>query len=457
MTHKNGLLSRVQETDASSLDLPEAHNWPSAAFRTLDVLTRCPICGDHFRAPMSLACAHTFCSACIRRAFSYRSECPECRTAGSVSQMRKNRLVEDITVAWQQARLEVLHWTLQTQREADLGHETPDTARLKTVATSAVGTTPRASSSRTITARARSLSTPLAVASVDPDVARPVSTSVPSLRTVDRAACLEPDVRSVPDAVSFSQGHTLGERALLETAADAVHRPGSERSAATLSSSRSMDERGLDSNSDHGWPGASIAPHPVPNARPTASTTETDTESSSVSDAASFRRRTGCEKTHQKQRSRHIVCPICNHPYPQAFIQAHVDECLDRVDAQSVDNPRSVERQLSKKHTSRSGSEYPLGKIHEVWYDGQSERRLRAMIQSLGVNIPPPWYRHRQGLIYIHREYVIRHNAECDVEPITERKKLRQICREVEELAWSQIQIAPSTTRSAEEEIPGLT
>jgi len=42
-------------------------------------LANCPICLDCIRSPMITPCGHRFCNGCIKRALSYKKECPTCR------------------------------------------------------------------------------------------------------------------------------------------------------------------------------------------------------------------------------------------------------------------------------------------------------------------------------------------------------------------------------------------
>jgi hypothetical protein len=265
----------------------------------------------------------------------------------------------------------------------------------------------------------------------------------PASRPAYDGASSDADEKSLASAVSVKAPGSLSETLGTEVVTAAIRR---EKQNAACSSWVQPDSCLISNGgSVHNWLDANAGCPSRASANPALYTTETDTESSPESETIPCSQRVNNRQAQQKELKRHIACPICSHPYPQAFIQAHVDECLNQLDAKEARNNGNMGRHPSARHPARL--EYPVRKIPEVWYDGQSERRLRAMIEALGLNIPPFWQRHRQGLIYLHREYVVRHNAECDIEPLTARKSLRQICKEVEELAWSRIQAAPPTAR----------
>lgn len=56
--------NRITEADIE--DVPDPTDFPSndiaPGLRELDEALRCPICGDLFSAPLTVACGHCFCS-----------------------------------------------------------------------------------------------------------------------------------------------------------------------------------------------------------------------------------------------------------------------------------------------------------------------------------------------------------------------------------------------------------
>lgn len=51
-------------------------------------LLHCPICGDWLTHPVAfVGCSHTYCSICIRRALSFKLECPTCRKVRSLCRL----------------------------------------------------------------------------------------------------------------------------------------------------------------------------------------------------------------------------------------------------------------------------------------------------------------------------------------------------------------------------------
>ncbi|ORY25247.1 hypothetical protein BCR39DRAFT_544613 [Naematelia encephala] len=70
----------------------------------LDRSIVCPICKEPFSAPVSIACGHSFCSHCIRGSMEVTKKCPVCHESVSEGSIRRNRALEEITDAWDEAR-----------------------------------------------------------------------------------------------------------------------------------------------------------------------------------------------------------------------------------------------------------------------------------------------------------------------------------------------------------------
>ncbi|EFA86025.1 hypothetical protein PPL_01258 [Heterostelium album PN500] len=70
----------------------------------MDHLLKCPICFDFFdTALMIITCSHNFCSLCIKKYFSQPNlHCPICRKAASTSELRNNRLLDELVTALKQ-------------------------------------------------------------------------------------------------------------------------------------------------------------------------------------------------------------------------------------------------------------------------------------------------------------------------------------------------------------------
>ncbi|KAI9504602.1 hypothetical protein BX070DRAFT_233718 [Coemansia spiralis] len=84
---------------ASSFELDDPSDWPSTLphLRELDNLLRCPICKEYFNTAMVTGgCGHTFCSLCVRRCLTQETKCPSCRAPLNKSELRPNRLVDNL-------------------------------------------------------------------------------------------------------------------------------------------------------------------------------------------------------------------------------------------------------------------------------------------------------------------------------------------------------------------------
>ncbi|PIL30564.1 transcription factor [Ganoderma sinense ZZ0214-1] len=97
-----------------STDFPDDATTPG--LRSFDDALRCGICRDFYDAPVSLACGHCFCSACIRSALPEKAQCPTCRKEASESQLRRVVAVESAVHAWKAARDLILRFALEEER-----------------------------------------------------------------------------------------------------------------------------------------------------------------------------------------------------------------------------------------------------------------------------------------------------------------------------------------------------
>ncbi|KAG8436056.1 hypothetical protein GDO86_007237 [Hymenochirus boettgeri] len=71
----------------------------------LDSLLRCGICFDYFNIAMIIPqCSHNYCSLCIRKYLSYRTQCPTCCMAVAEPDLRNNRILDDLVKAFVSAR-----------------------------------------------------------------------------------------------------------------------------------------------------------------------------------------------------------------------------------------------------------------------------------------------------------------------------------------------------------------
>ncbi|KAH9484088.1 Postreplication repair E3 ubiquitin-protein ligase rad18 [Psilocybe cubensis] len=98
-----------------SEDVPDPTDFPPQAIapglRTLDGSFRCDICGELYDGPVTIACGHCFCSACIRNCLLNKQECPTCRKSANEVHIRPNPVLEDVISAWKEARPFVLGLT----------------------------------------------------------------------------------------------------------------------------------------------------------------------------------------------------------------------------------------------------------------------------------------------------------------------------------------------------------
>uniref|UniRef100_A0A8C5Q2L8 RING-type E3 ubiquitin transferase n=1 Tax=Leptobrachium leishanense TaxID=445787 RepID=A0A8C5Q2L8_9ANUR len=73
--------------------------------QNLDDLLRCGICFDYFNIAMMIPqCSHNYCSLCIRKFLSYKTQCPTCCLAVTESDLRNNRILDDLVKTFCSAR-----------------------------------------------------------------------------------------------------------------------------------------------------------------------------------------------------------------------------------------------------------------------------------------------------------------------------------------------------------------
>ncbi|XP_076338464.1 E3 ubiquitin-protein ligase RAD18-like isoform X2 [Tachypleus tridentatus] len=63
--------------------------------KSLDQSLRCTICFEYFNVCMITVCSHNYCSLCIRKYMTYKSQCPTCFEETSEPELRNNRIVDD--------------------------------------------------------------------------------------------------------------------------------------------------------------------------------------------------------------------------------------------------------------------------------------------------------------------------------------------------------------------------
>ncbi|NWW79792.1 RAD18 ligase, partial [Climacteris rufus] len=79
----------------------------------VDDLLRCGICFDYFSiAVMIPQCSHNYCSLCIRKFLSYKTQCPICCVAVTESDLRNNRMLDDLVKSFNSAREQLLQLVL---------------------------------------------------------------------------------------------------------------------------------------------------------------------------------------------------------------------------------------------------------------------------------------------------------------------------------------------------------
>ncbi|NXI42709.1 RAD18 ligase, partial [Galbula dea] len=81
----------------------------------VDDLLRCGICFDYFSIAMIIPqCSHNYCSLCIRKFLSYKTQCPTCSVAVSESDLKNNRTLDDLVKSFNSARQQLFQLVLDS-------------------------------------------------------------------------------------------------------------------------------------------------------------------------------------------------------------------------------------------------------------------------------------------------------------------------------------------------------
>ncbi|KAM9272046.1 E3 ubiquitin-protein ligase RAD18 isoform 2-T2 [Cariama cristata] len=99
-----------------ALPVPEPP-WPASLSRlkAVDDLLRCGICFDYFSIAMIIPqCSHNYCSLCIRKFLSYKTQCPTCCVAVSESDLKNNRTLDELVKSFNSARQQLFQLALDT-------------------------------------------------------------------------------------------------------------------------------------------------------------------------------------------------------------------------------------------------------------------------------------------------------------------------------------------------------
>uniref|UniRef100_A0A5F9CDS4 RING-type E3 ubiquitin transferase n=1 Tax=Oryctolagus cuniculus TaxID=9986 RepID=A0A5F9CDS4_RABIT len=91
--------------------------WPPglAVMKTVDDLLRCGICFEYFNIAMMIPqCSHNYCSLCIRKFLSYKTQCPTCCVTVTEPDLKNNRVLDELVKSLHFARSHLLQSALES-------------------------------------------------------------------------------------------------------------------------------------------------------------------------------------------------------------------------------------------------------------------------------------------------------------------------------------------------------
>ncbi|XP_048403614.1 E3 ubiquitin-protein ligase RAD18 isoform X3 [Stegostoma tigrinum] len=73
--------------------------------KAMDNLLRCGICFEYFNIAMMIPhCSHNYCSLCVRKFLSYKTQCPICCVPVTEPELRNNRILDEVVKCFRSAR-----------------------------------------------------------------------------------------------------------------------------------------------------------------------------------------------------------------------------------------------------------------------------------------------------------------------------------------------------------------
>ncbi|XP_070559894.1 E3 ubiquitin-protein ligase RAD18-like [Ptychodera flava] len=114
-------------TDANSSN---PSDWPKelAELREIDSLLQCNICFSYIETAMILpTCSHNYCSLCIRKYLSYKSNCPTCNTPVLEPELRNNRVLDNLVKNFISVRKKLLKSVVANSESSKIEEETTNT------------------------------------------------------------------------------------------------------------------------------------------------------------------------------------------------------------------------------------------------------------------------------------------------------------------------------------------
>ncbi|KAM8759000.1 E3 ubiquitin-protein ligase RAD18 isoform 1-T1 [Rhynchonycteris naso] len=97
------------------MDSPDEPRWPPGmeVMKEVDDLLRCGICFEYFNIAMMIPqCSHNYCSLCIRKFLSYKTQCPTCFVTVTEPDLKNNRVLDELVKNLNFARNHLLQFAL---------------------------------------------------------------------------------------------------------------------------------------------------------------------------------------------------------------------------------------------------------------------------------------------------------------------------------------------------------
>ncbi|XP_006851636.1 PREDICTED: E3 ubiquitin-protein ligase RAD18 [Chrysochloris asiatica] len=117
------------------MDAMAEPRWPPAlaVMKTIDDLLRCGICFEYFNIAMMIPqCSHNYCSLCIRKFLSYKTQCPTCCVTVTEADLKNNRVLDELVKSLNFARNHLLQFALESPPTSPVSFSSKNLGKVQT-------------------------------------------------------------------------------------------------------------------------------------------------------------------------------------------------------------------------------------------------------------------------------------------------------------------------------------
>jgi hypothetical protein len=137
---------------------------------------------------------------------------------------------------------------------------------------------------------------------------------------------------------------------------------------------------------------------------------------------------------------------VCEVNVPEQFVADHTRVCIGRADTREEFAKRQREKEEEETAQRPKRADCPTKRLPNLVYTLVTDKMLRGKLKALGLSAKG----NRFALEWRHREYVVRHNAECDA---SDPKTIPEIIAEIVALEEATAAAAAATAAAPEAKV----